>query len=166
MCLLKIVFVCTGNTCRSPIAEFLTKSIFMQQDLHANISSAGTMVIEEEPMSSGAITALTNLHLLGSELEREMSRHRSRLVNLDMVYDSDFVFAMAYEHKSFLLNKFPDQRDRIFILGDFVSGTRYDVMDPFGKNVDIYRNCALEIYKLLILMVKRITNIECVRGGF
>ncbi len=166
MCLLKIIFVCTGNTCRSPIAEFLTKSIFMQQDLHANISSAGTMVIEEEPMSSGAITALTNLHLLGSELEREMSRHRSRLVNLDMIYDSDFIFAMAYEHKSFLLNNFPDQRDKIFILGDFVGSTRYDVIDPFGKNVDIYRYCALEIYKLLILMVKRITNIECVRGGF
>ena len=95
-----------------------------------------------------------------------MSRHRSRLVNLDMIYDSDFIFAMAYEHKSFLLNKFPDQRDRIFILGDFVGSTRYDVIDPFGKNVDIYRYCVLEIYKLLILMVKRITNIECVRGGF
>lgn len=166
MCLLKIIFVCTGNTCRSPIAEFLTKSIFMQQDLHANISSAGTMVIEGEPMSSGAITALTNLHLLGSELEREMSKHRSRLVNLDMVYDSDFIFAMSCEHKTFLLNNFPYQRDRIFILGDFVNGTRCDVMDPFGKSVDIYRSCVLEIYKLLISMVKRITNIECIRGGF
>ena len=166
MCLLKIIFVCTGNTCRSPIAEFLTKSIFMQQDLHANISSAGTMVIEEEPMSSGAITALTNLHLLDSELRREMSKHRSRLINLDMVYDSDFIFAMSCEHKTFLLNNFPYQKDRIFILGDFVGGTRYDVIDPFGMNVDVYRNCALEIYKLLILMVKRITNVKCIRGGF
>lgn len=166
MCLFKIIFVCTGNTCRSPIAEFLTKSIFMQQDLHANISSAGTMVIEGEPMSSGAMTALTSLHLLDRELELEMSKHRSRLINLDMVYDSDFIFAMSCEHKTFLLNNFPYQKDRIFILGDFVSGTRYDVMDPFGKNVDIYRNCALEIYKLLILMIEKITNVKCIWGGF
>ena len=115
MCLFKIIFVCTGNTCRSPIAEFLTKSIFMQQDLHANISSAGTMVIEGEPMSSGAMTALTSLHLLDRELELEMSKHRSRLINLDMVYDSDFIFAMSCEHKTFLLNNFPYQKDRIFI---------------------------------------------------
>lgn len=166
MVLLKMLFVCTGNTCRSPIAEFLTKSIFMRQNLSADINSAGTMVLEGEPMSSGAITALTNLHLLGSGLEREISRHRSKPVNLKMVYDSDFIFAMTYEHKTFLLNNFGDQKDRIFILGDFVCGKRCDIADPFGKDVRIYRRCVLEIYELLILMVKKITGVECIRGGF
>lgn len=154
--MLNILFVCTANTCRSPMAEFIAKNIFRHKNLAAKVSSAGTITIDGERVSGNAVNALTDLKLLDTELKNEMLKHRSKAINFDMMLENDFIFTMTYNHMVFLLNNFPNEKEKIFVLGDFAYEKRHDVIDPFGGDLEIYKKCALEIYDLIYLSLKKI----------
>lgn len=138
------------------MAEFIAKNIFKHENLKAKISSAGTITIDGEKVSGNAIKALTDLKLLDAELKNEMLEHRSKAVGFNMIIESDFIFTMTYDHMIFLANDFPDQKEKIFVLGDFAYEKRHDVIDPFGGDLEIYKKCALEIHDLVYLAVKKI----------
>ena len=154
--MLNILFVCTANTCRSPMAEFIAKNIFKHENLEAKVNSAGTITIDGEKVSENAVNALTDLKLLDTELKNEILEHRSKAIDFDMIIENDFIFTMTYDHMIFLTNNFPEQQKKIFVLGDFACEKRHDVIDPFGGDLEIYKKCALEIYDLIYLSLKKI----------
>jgi len=129
-----LLFVCTGNICRSPMAEFLLRSQ-LPAECSWRVESAGTSAAPGMPASAGAIEVM-------AEMEIDIRAHRSRPLTEALVREAEVIVAMTRDHRDTILDHFPIAARRIFLLGSFapVSGER-EISDPFGGSVQIYRLC-------------------------
>ncbi len=135
---MNVIFVCTGNTCRSPMAEALLR----KKNTDHNVSSAGLSVLFAAPAAENAKTIM-------QEYGCDLSDHRSRQLTAEIVADADLILTMTEAHKKLVCAFFPDATDKTQTLGGFAGHPGQDVADPFGGDVDIYRACATEIQGLL-----------------
>lgn len=118
----QVLFVCTGNTCRSPMAEYLFNQAAARQGLAWRAASAG-LYAADAPMSQGALAALAKRSMDGS-------RHRARPLTGAMVQDADLVLCMTQAHLDALLNRFPQANARRL--------AAYDISDPYGGSQSTY----------------------------
>ncbi|MDD5657401.1 MAG: PEP/pyruvate-binding domain-containing protein, partial [Elusimicrobia bacterium] len=131
----KIAFVCTGNTCRSPLAEYLAKDMLGQEG--AEIISRGISA-GEAPMSEGSMRVLAERGIDGGG-------HRSRMLSADDVAGSELILAMSRSHLDYILSKYPEAEGKTFLLKDYAQAGGGDVADPFHQPVETYRRVADEI---------------------
>ena len=132
---MKIMFVCTGNTCRSPMAEAIAKSVFPQDEYE--IISRGISVFEGTPASENAQQAAENAGL-------DLSEHVSRQITEEDIRTSDVIFTMTNAHKQMLLSVCSRLNKPIFSLAEFVGSTE-DVSDPYGGSLEIYERSFQQI---------------------
>jgi len=129
----KILFVCSGNTCRSPIAEAITRRLLADAGrTDIEVSSAGTNAWDGSPASDGAL-------LVGMERGLDLSEHRSRQLTPQIVAESDLILVMAPSHLARV--KELDPKANVHLLSGFSSGTEgHAVQDPFGGDLTAYRD--------------------------
>ncbi|NOU35866.1 MAG: low molecular weight protein arginine phosphatase [Kiritimatiellaceae bacterium] len=127
----KLIFVCTGNTCRSPMAEGLMKNL-LGPDCGWDISSAGVHANNGCPASSGAVEALRMLGL-------DLSGHSSRRLTPALVHNADLLVTMTRGHRDAILAIAPESAGKVFLLKSFgVAQCAADIYDPVGEALDVY----------------------------
>ena len=141
-----ILFVCTGNSCRSVMAEYLLKHQ-LKDRLDVDISSAGTSVFFPTTASSEAVHVLRDRGI-------EAYAHLSRPVTNMLLKKSDLIFVMTRSHRSQVLERVPAVEKRVYLLGEF--STRpvrherdLDIPDPVGKSHGEYEECLQAIQDCL-----------------
>jgi len=134
----KILFVCTGNTCRSPMAEAIFQ--YRSGDNFDWIAdSAGTFASSGEPASPYAIQAM-------AEWGVDLSGHRSKPISASLVDSAQLIVTMSSSHAEALLAQFPHLAGRVFLLNAFrTSKMPSGISDPFGAPLEVYQKTRDEI---------------------
>lgn len=139
---MNILFVCTGNTCRSPMAEALLLKLAEEKDLDLNVKSAGTYGIDGSLPSINSVKALSNVGI-GIEGFRTSS-----LKEEDLMW-ADLILTMGRSHRDLIFYDFPNLRDKVFTLKEYVLKCDEDVVDPFGSSLEVYEMTRDEILNIL-----------------
>lgn len=134
-----ILFVCTGNTCRSPMAEYLTRKHAERLGIAVEVRSAGVFAYDGQLMSAHAQEVMTHEKIEGS------ADFRSQRITEQLVRDADLVLTMTASHKRMTMDVFPFAADKIFTLHEYVEGSDVDVADPFGGSYTHYKETAREL---------------------
>ncbi|RJX19027.1 MAG: low molecular weight protein arginine phosphatase [Ammonifex sp.] len=144
----QILFVCTGNTCRSSMAEGICKNLLAAEGVaDVDVVSAGIYALTGAPASPEAVEAL-------AEWGIDLSGHKARLLTPETVKDVDLVLTMASHHKKAVLEMAPEEKEKVFTLTEY-AGFAGDIPDPIGKPLFFYRQYAEEIRRLCRLAMAR-----------
>jgi len=136
---MRILFVCTGNTCRSALAEALARKVIIERGLSdVDVQSAGTSAWDGAPASDGAL-------LVGMERGLDLSQHRSQMLTRELVEKADLVLAMGPHHLERI--EAVGGGGRSFLITDYASygSNARPVTDPIGGELDVYRATADEL---------------------
>lgn len=140
-----VLFVCTGNSCRSPMAESLLKKI----KPHWKIASAGTHAYEGIPASTQAVEAM-------KEISSHIKNHRSQALTSSLLKSYDTIVCMQSSHMNFIQESFSHQFDsKLFLINQFSSCSSPDgIPDPIALSLNEYKDCLNKIIFFINEMIK------------
>lgn len=142
----RILLVCTGNTCRSPMAEALFLKMLQERadeiEQEIEIGSAGLYTMNDLPASEEAIKIMKREGL-------DITGHRSRVLDVTMLDDADLVLTMGSSHRDDIRERFPDTERRVYTLGEYAGFDGLDIQDPIGGGLEAYQQCARQLKEIL-----------------
>jgi len=148
---MRLLFVCTGNTCRSALADAIARKVAVERGLtDLEIVSAGTSAWDGAPASDGAL-------LVGMERGMDLSQHRSQTLSRELVRDAELVLAMGPHHLERI--EALGGGGKAWLLTDYASrgASQRPVNDPIGGELDVYRATADELEQEVRRVFDRIT---------
>lgn len=138
-----ITFICTGNTCRSPLAEGLFKKMHPEYEIH----SAGLSAVFGMNVSENSVIA-------ARDYDVDISEHISRPLSRELLMATDLFVCLSHSHAMQLIPVVGN--GRVYVLGDGIS-------DPYGGSPEVYKNCAKEIFDGLIKLNEDLKTLPIVR---
>lgn len=138
-----VLFVCTANQCRSPMAETIFRELLRKKGMLGewSIASAGVGALEPRPATLFTQSALRERGI-------EIGAHWSRPVTKELLQGYNLVLTMEREQQAALQSTFPEMADRVCMLASMVDGD-FDIDDPVGRPIEQYRALADELTDVL-----------------
>jgi len=144
-----ILFICTGNICRSPMAEGLFRKA-MDGRGEFRIFSAGLGAIDGQPPTQHSVTAM-------KEIGIDISNQRSRALTADLIRQADYIFGMTHGHVDTIALLYPPATEKTFLLREFdetLEPFEKDIADPIGSPYEIYVHCREQIEQGIAALLK------------
>ncbi len=148
-----VLFICSANRCRSPLAATIFKSLAAKAAAYVSVEvrSAGTLEY------IGGATATDEARMVMTERGLDLSSHAARHVSRDLVDWADIILVMEYEHRDYLAKRFSDSVGKVHLLTEF-AGEPGEVPDPVNQGIEKYRRCADLLESLLGAALKRLNK--------
>ncbi len=138
-----LIFICTGNICRSPMAEYMLRSL-LGSESEWTVESAGLLAANGVPASQAAI------QVLAADEDIDLRPHRSRMLTPEMVAYADMLVCMSPTHKRHIVHLVPSAAEKTYILTEFdLQSEDPEIYDPIGHSVPIYRQIKNQIKSAL-----------------
>ena len=157
-----ILFVCTGNTCRSAMAEGIFKKMLKERaenNTRLNIISAGISALPGMSPTSEAILAMFEQGI-------DISQHHTQALQEELIKKADLILVMTNQHKEYIHKEFPFAQNKTFLLKKFTLNNKsesnqnneknYEIIDPIGRKIEFYRITARELKKNLEKILDKI----------
>lgn len=144
----RILFVCTGNTCRSPMAQALFLKMLQDNTENPdiiqefNIGSAGLYTTNGLPASDEAVETMQREGL-------DIANHRSRVLDIALMSEADLVLTMGTSHRDAIRRRYPEMKDLVYTLGEYAGYEGLEIHDPLGAGVEAYARCASQLKEIL-----------------
>lgn len=152
---MNILFVCTGNTCRSPMAQAMFEQMADDSDVlrsSLEIGSAGTFASDGAQATEPAVRVMESLYGI------EMKKHRARQITPEIAEEADLILAMEASHIEEMLAICPEAEPKMSTLLGYIHGIQgfpgegYDIGDPYKEPVEVYEECAKQIEQALQIL--------------
>lgn len=137
----RLLFVCSGNTCRSPLAAAWARRIVADHAAAVAVASAGISAVDGEP-------ATMHARVVAAQAGLELSDHQSTRLEPALIEAADLVLTMTAAHRDAIVRQWPRHAGRVMTLGE-AAGIDADVADPFGGPVEDYERVSAQLAKLI-----------------
>ena len=123
-----ILTVCTGNICRSPLAEYRLKELLVDEGIL--ITSAGVNALVGQPADESA-------QLIAEENGFDLKSHKGQALTESIIQENEIIFVMENDHKRLICDLYPFSTGRVFLLGKWLEDP--EIIDPYKKSIDMFR---------------------------
>ena len=155
-----LLFVCTGNTCRSPMAAALARRA-LGESKDWRVVSAGIGALNGQSVSQHSVTALRPLGL-------DISQHRAQMLTGRMIQEADYIFGLTRGHVEGIASLYPEAAEKLFVLREFeeeIADIDLDIHDPIGGPLEGYMECRDQIRKAVDAAVRFLREGASARAG-
>lgn len=150
---MKIMFICTGNICRSAMAEGMMRKLVQEQNKEAEVYSCGIYAETGDYATYNAVEA-------ASKYDADISNHRATNIRDSKIEEMDVILCATISHKQSVLYLYPELEGKVFTIKEYAkldkNGQYMDIKDPWGYDMDVYENCAKEIKECLDIIINKI----------
>jgi protein-tyrosine-phosphatase len=119
----RVLFVCTGNICRSPMAHVIAEQFAQTRGREMTVRSASTMGLKDVPAEKNAVAVMREVGL-------DLTRHRSQPLTDELIDWAEYVLVMEYAHAKHIRTKHPQVEEKLMLLGPL--GATHEISDPIG----------------------------------
>ncbi len=152
----KIMFICTGNTCRSVMAEGLLKKMLEDRNINdIEVYSAGLHA------STGEYSTTSAIKVMNAQYDVNILNHQSVNVKNSPIKEMDLILCATHAQLTTLDYMYPELKPKMYTIKEFAYGDEVenkDIKDPWGYPEEVYKECAKEIYEALEKIIEKITK--------
>ena len=150
---MKIMFICTGNICRSAMAEGIMKKLVKERNIDAEIYSCGIYAETGDYVTYNAEEAV-------KEYNVDITSHRATNIRESNIEKMDLILCATISHKQSVLYLYPNLQGKVFTMKEYANIDKdrqdMDIKDPWGYDMNVYKNCVKEIKECLDIIINKI----------
>lgn len=147
----KIMFICTGNICRSAMAEKMMAKMIKEHNKDIEVFSCGVFAENGDLPTDEAIEVMKEHNI-------DLTTHKATNIINSNIKEMDLILCATLSHKYSVIQMYPELKDKVFTIKEYVDGpsNNMDIKDPWGYNIIVYRNCAKELESYIDKIIKKI----------
>lgn len=149
---MKVMFICTGNICRSAMAHALLEKRAKEENKHIVVSSCGVYA------EDGDVSPYNAIRIMDYYYDTDLTNHKATYIRNSNIKEMDIILCATISHRNQVISMYPELSDKVFTMKEYANTGKnerdLDIKDPWGYDLEVYRNCAEEISEVVEKIIK------------